>query len=251
MPTLKRRFLHAAASSALFAGIAMTGCQSISERTVTPISVVVESAKSGAGSEVIINQIRASGTTYALRGSDFANLAERGVPAQVLDELQQRFFSDVESLTTRWYRTRASGGPTWIYPQPLDLDNLDRGGDGMAPNDDVGRPTHGTRPAGVPEWVPPFPAAFGQFISASTLLEMTNSGLSEAEMIEKIMNSRVRPLYAPGSDTSNARLGAITGSTFASLVLQGVQPRVVDALQAINIAEHVESTRFGSAGGGY
>lgn len=254
MRTLKQRFLHAAhavASSALLAGIAVTGCQSISEKPVTPISMVVESARSGASSEQVIEQIRRADTTYALRGSDFAILAERGVPAPVLDELQQRFFSDVESLTTRWYRSRASGGPTWIYPQPLNLDSLARGGDGMAPTDNVGRPTHGTRPPGVPEWVPPFPATSGQFISANTLIEMMNSGMSEAQMVEKIMNSRVRPLYAAGTDNSNARLGAISGSTFASLVEQGVPPKAVDALQAINLADHVESTRFGSAGGGY
>jgi hypothetical protein len=79
---------------------------------------------------------------------------------------------------------------------------------------------------------------------------MTESGLSTAEIVDKIMNSRVRPLYASSSGGSNARLGAITGSMFATLVEQGVAAEAVDALQAINLADHVESTRF-RAGGGY
>ena len=226
------------------------GCASVSERPVTPISDVVALVESGASNEVMIGQINSSRTVYALRGSDFAKLAERGVPGPVLDVLQQDFFSEVENLTLRWYRARTSGGPTFIYPQPLDLDSLDSGGNGMAPTTNVGRATHGTRPPGVPEWVPPFPATTGQFVSASSLLEMTQSGLPAAEMVEKIMNSRVRPLYARSEGASNTRIGAISGSMFAALVKEGVPLEAVDALQAINLADHVEATRF-RAGGGY
>jgi hypothetical protein len=79
---------------------------------------------------------------------------------------------------------------------------------------------------------------------------MTQSGVPAAELVEKIMDSRVRPLYARSEGTSNVRIGAITGSMFAALVEQGVAPEAVDALQAINLAGHVEATRF-RAGGGY
>ena len=226
------------------------GCASVTDRPVTPISDVVALAENDASSEVLIGLINSSRTVYALRGSDFANLAERGIPEPVLDALQQDFFSEVENLTLRWYRARTSGGPTSIYPQPLDLDSLDSSGNGMAPTTNVGRATHGTRPPGVPEWVPPFPATSGQFIGPSNLLEMTASGLPAGEMVEKIMNSRVRPLYARSEGTSNARIGAISGSMFAALVEEGVPPAAVDALQAINLADHVEATRF-RAGGGY
>jgi len=241
----------AMATLVALACIVVAACTTMANRPVAPISTVVEAARSGASSEVIIAQIRDARTTYALRGSDFARLAEYGVPGPVLDQLQQDFFADVEFLTFRWYRSRVSGGPTSMYPQPLDLASLDLGGNGMAATSDVGRPTHGTRPPGVPEWVPPFPSASGQFISPSSLLQMTQSGLSVAEMVEAIMDSRVRPLYAPSKGVSSARVGAITGSMFASLVAQGVAPEAVDALQAINIADHVEATRFKSGGGGY
>ncbi|UCH47307.1 MAG: hypothetical protein JSU95_14630 [Betaproteobacteria bacterium] len=236
--------LLATASLALIACIAVTGCQTVADRLVTPISTIVEAAQSGASSEVIIAQFRAGNTTYALRGSDFANLAARGVPGPVLDELQQDFFSDVETLSQRWFTRRASGGPDSIFPQPLDLDTLDSGGNGMAPASNLGRQTHGSRPPGVPEWVPPFPASSGQFIGPNDLLEMTASGMSTSEIVDSVMNSRIRPLYTPSGGTSRARIGAITGSMFASLVEQGVPPEAVDALQAINIADHVEATRI-------
>ena len=242
-----RRKSFLAAVTAVLAGVAVTGCQSVTDRPVTPISTVVESAQSGAGSELIIGQIRAAGTTYALRGSDFANLAERDVPGPVLDELQQNFFREVESLSQRWFTRRTSAGPTSIFPQPVDLDTLDSGGNGMAPTDNVGRQTHGGRPPGVPEWVPPFPASSGNFIGPNDLVQMTQSGMSTTEIVDSVMNSRVRPLYVRGG-VSRERTGAITGSMFASLVEQGVAPEAVDALQAINLADHVEQTRIRTRG---
>jgi hypothetical protein len=236
--------LLAAASLALVACIAVTGCQTVANRPVTPISSIVEAAQSGASSEVIIAQFRAGNTTYALRGSNFADLADRGVPGPVLDELQQDFFGDVETLSQRWFTRRASGGPDSIFPQPLDLSTLDSGGNGMAPASNLGRQTHGSRPPGVPQWVPPFPASSGNFIGPNDLLQMTASGMSTSDIVDSVMNSRVRPLYAASGGASRARIGAITGSIFASLVEQGVAPEAVDALQAINLADHVEATRI-------
>lgn len=243
-PRSYRYKLLAAALPALIACVLVTGCQTVANRPVTPISSIVEAAQSGASSELIIAQFQAGNTTYALRGSDFADLAGRGVPGPVLDALQQDFFSDVETLTQRWVTRRTSGGPDSIFPQPLDLSTLDSGGNGMAPASNLGRQTHGSRPPGVPEWVPPFPASSGQFIGPNNLLEMTASGMSTSEIVDSVMNSRVRPLYAQTGVNSRARIGAITGSMFASLVEQGVAPEAVDALQAINLADHVEATRI-------
>ncbi len=240
-------WLSAATLIALASMLAI-GCASVSEKPIAPISDVVTLAESGASSEIIVGQVNSSRTVYALRGSDFAKLAERGVPDDVLDTLQNDFFSSVENLTSRWFRTQASGGPVQIYPQPLDLDSLDRGGDGMAPNDDVGKVTHGTRPPGVPVWVPPFPADTTEYISPVTVLEWTKSGMSEAEMVDKIMNSRVRPVYAAKAGGSRARTGAITGSMYAGLAKQGVPLEALDALQAIYIADHVEAVRITARG---
>ena len=230
------------------ASLLITGCASVSEQPVAPISDVVSLAESGASSEIIIGQINASRTVYALRGSDFAKLSERGVPDDVLDALQNDFFSSVENLTNRWYRSRERGGPTSIYPQPLDLDNLDQGGNGMGPTTNLGQETHGSRPVGVPAWVPPFPADTTVFISPVNLLEWANSGMAGAEMVEKINNSRVRPVYAAKAGGARARTGAITGSMYAGLAKQGVPLEALDALQAIYIADHVEAVRVTARG---
>ncbi|UCD68368.1 MAG: hypothetical protein JSW48_16630 [Betaproteobacteria bacterium] len=80
-----------------------------------------------------IAQIRSGNTTNALRRPDFAELAERSLPGPILSNLQQVFLCDVETLSQSWLTGHACGGPTNISPQPLDLDTLDIGDNGMAP----------------------------------------------------------------------------------------------------------------------
>lgn len=224
----------------------LTGCSSFMPRTtIAPISNITKAAESGQSSQQIMNAINKARTTYALRGSDFARLAERGVTDPVLDELQQRFFSDVESLTRSWYERRMSGGSISFYPQPVDLDNLDVGGNGMTPTANVGRFTSGTRPPGVPEWVPPYPAAFSRSISVDDVVEMTKGAKSAQEIVDIIQNSQIRPVYAStGFQFTRLRVGAITGSLYASLAKQGVASEVLDALQATYLADHVELSRI-------
>jgi hypothetical protein len=138
-----------------------------------------------------------------------------------------------------------SGGPIFLYPQPLDLDNLDEGGNGMAPTANVGEFTSGTRPPGVPEWVPRYPAAFSRSISVDDVVEMTKGGKSAQEIVDIIEKSRIRPVYAStGFQFSRLRVGAISGSLYASLAKQGVAPEVLDALQATYLADHVELSRI-------
>lgn len=227
-----------------FMAVLVGGCALFQQRPVTPISQVIESARNGASSEQIISEINTARTIYALRGSDFAKLAERGVPAPVLDKLQQNFFGEVQFLTRRWYSRGIVGGPTSQFPQPLDLDNLAQDGNGMAPTASLGRVTHGTRPQGVPEWVPPYPALTGPAISANSVVEMTNSGKPTKEIVDTVLNSRIDTLYAdnPGV-VSRFRTAALTGSTYARFAEQGVAPEVLDALQATYIAQHVEWSR--------
>ena len=235
----------AALAMLTLASTLLFGCSSFRPREVVPISDIIAASQSRQSSSQIINSMSTSRTAYALRGSDFAILAERGVPDPVLDQLQLSFFQDVESLTRRWYERRMSGGPTHLYPQPLDLENLDRGGNGMAPTTNVGRFTSGTRPPGVPEWVPAYPAAFSRSISADDVLEMSKSGTPTQEIIDTIHNSLIRPVYAStGFQFSRLRVGAISGSTLANFSKQGVASEVLDALQAVYFANHVEFSRI-------
>lgn len=230
-----------ALATALFAGCSMFG-----PRSVAPISDITNAAESGQSSVQILSAMRTARTTYALRGSDFAKLAERDVPELVLDELQQRFFGDVEWFTRRWYQERLAGGPSSFYPQPVDLDNLDRGGNGMAPTTNVGRFTHSTRPPGVPNWVPARPVSpFGPKISVNDVVEMTNHGDPTPQIVATIHESHIFPIYAdPGNVVSRTRTGAITGSMYANLAAQGVALEILDALQDAYLADHVERSRL-------
>ena len=227
--------------TALFAGCSMFG-----PRSTVPISDITNAAEIGRSSTQILNAMRTARTTYALRGSDFAKLAERDVPEPVLDELQQRFFGDVDWLTKRWVTERLAGGPTAFYPQPVDLDNLDRGGNGMAPTTNVGRTTHTDRPPGVPDWVPARPVSpFGPTISVTDVVAMTEQGDPTPQIVATIRNSHIFPIYAdPGNVVSRTRTGAITGSMYASLAEQGVALEILDALQDAYLADHLEQTRL-------
>ena len=222
------------------------GCSLFGPRTAVPISDITNAAESGQSSAQILTAMRTARTTYALRGSDFAKLAERDVPEPVLDELQQSFFGDVDWLTRRWYTERSAGGPAAFYPQPVDLDSLDQGGNGMAPTTNVGRFTHSNRPPGVPDWVPARPVPpFGPTISVNDVVNMTKQGDPTPQIVATILDSHIYPIYAdPGPVVSRHRTGAITGSTYADLAGQGVAPEVLDALQQAYLADHLEQTRL-------
>lgn len=235
---------HAATAMIMLTAIGMAGCSSFAPKPVTPISNITSAASRGMSADAILARVRNAKTTYALRGSDFAKLAAYEVPGPVLDELQQGFFATVEKLTRRWYMRSYAGGPASIYPQPVNLDSLDTGGDGMAPFTDDDRIAHGMRPPGVPEWVPANPPLTGGVISTDAVLQMTQSGQPTEEIVETVAKARIWPMYI---DTLNAfsltRIAALTGSTYASLARQGVAPEVLDVLQANYIASHVELTR--------
>ena len=78
---------------------ALSGCATPASKTPLPVSDVVKMSESGAESEDVIERIRASGTTYALRGSDFGKLKAAGVLDLVLDYLQQSFVDNVDLLS--------------------------------------------------------------------------------------------------------------------------------------------------------
>jgi hypothetical protein len=164
----------------------------------------------------------------------------------VLDELQQRFFGDIDWLTRRWVTERIAGGPAAFYPQPVDLDSLDRGGNGMAPTTGIGRTMHSARPPGVPDWVPAVPVSpFGSTISVNDVVQMTRQGEPTPQIVSTVRSSHIFPIYAdPGAVVSRSRTGAITGSMYASLAGQGVAPEVLDALQEAYLADHLEQTRL-------
>lgn len=229
----------------------LTACATLGPQPSTPISEVIAGAKDKQPDQIIQN-IQASKTTYALKGSDFAKLAAAGLPPTVLDHLQQSFVNDVDLLTRYWAQGGGPGGCASCYPQPLDLSNLSSGGNGMG---DIKGITHraGYRPQGLPDWVMAHPARVGQ--PSITLAQIENevkSGAASAELAARIRGSRLDGVVPPPFKLSVGMhmTAGVSGSEFAYLARDGASDDVLDALQQKFIAEFIEFARLGYIQGG-
>jgi hypothetical protein len=229
----------------------LTACASIGPRPATPIADVINASKDRQP-EQVIESIRASRTTYALKGSDFAKLARAGVPLPALDHLQQAFVNDVDLLTRYWAQGGGPGGCVSCYPQPLDLANLASGGNGMG---DTGGITHraGYRPQGLPDWVMAYPARIGQPpITLAQIESQVKSGVPSEELAARIRGSRLdgvvpQPFKLRLSTHDTA---GVSGSEFAYLARDGASDDVLDAVQQKFIAQFIEFARLGYIQGG-
>ena len=133
--------------------LVLSGCATFyTPRTPLPIAEVVNLSKSGAPPATVTQRIRDSGTSYALRGSDFAKLKALGVPEPVLDYLQQSMVNDLDFLTRYWVLGEGLGGCSFCYPQPIDVDKLESGYGKVAATS-PGQYQAG-KPPGTPDWVP-------------------------------------------------------------------------------------------------
>jgi hypothetical protein len=204
-----------------------------------PISKVVELCKSNTPPPLIIQRIRDSHTTYALRGSDFPKLKADGVSDPVLDYLQDSFVDDLALQTRYWLTGEISlGGCSWCYPQPIDVDKLESGY-GVVPATPPRR-YQITRPMGTPDWVPfQQPPPSGALISVSDIEQMSRDRVPEAQIIELINHSPLTGVIGVGgaSTVRTQSVAGLSGSTLALLHDQGVAYSVLDALQAQFLAQ--------------
>jgi len=226
--------------------LVLSGCATVdSSRKPMPITEVVKLSKSGAESPVVIQRIRDSRTTYALRGSDFSKLKANGVPDPVLDYLQQSFVDDLDLSTRYWVTGAGVGGCSSCYPQPVDVDTLESGY-GQVPATPPGQ-YHPDKPQGTPAWVPypqQVPSA-GQ-MSVSDIEQMAKDGVSDAQIIERINHSRLTHVIGVGG-TSAIRtqpVAGLSGSELAGLHGQSVDYPVLDALQGQFLAQFIEVERL-------
>lgn len=230
-----------------FAAILLLGaCSVLTPRPVVPISEVVNLSKT-AQPDQVVNRVRASRTSYALRGSDFGKLADAGVAPKVLDHLQQSFYNDVDLLTRYWVQYEPLGGCASCYPQPLDLATLADGGSGMA---DASRITHYAtfgRPYGLPDWVTAVPGKMGaRGITVAQAAQMVTDGKPTADIVAEIDRSRIHDFIAQAgiSNVGTHFLVGLTGSELAQLHQDGVPDPVLDALQRKTLAEFIEFHRI-------
>lgn len=231
-------------AAALGCAAALYGC-GLSSRTVLPLSEVVEASRGSA--EQALQRLRGGETTYALRGSDFGKLDQQGVPAPVLDHLQQSFVNDVDLLTRYWVLGEWLGGCDACYPQPVDLANLESGGSGMARHDGLGRVYDFARPPGVPSWVPAYANSFrAPQLTVSQVARMARDGMPTEELVLRIQDSYLDGLIATGGfeGISTHYEAGLKGSELAALARDGVADPVLDALQAKFLAQWVEFARM-------
>lgn len=232
------------AALACAALLMLAGCSVMKPRPVTAVSEVVNACKSGA--KRAIELARTSKTSYALRGSDFGRLADAGCQPEVLDELQQLFYNDVDLLTRYWVLGESLGGCNTCYPQPLDLSTLASGGDGMGDGSKLGRISDYSKPVGLPDWVTAHPGpASGAAITVESASQMLKEGRTAEEVVATIDQSRVHNfLDIAGITTVSTRFKpALTGSELASRHAEGMPDPVLDALQRKHIAEFIEFLR--------
>jgi hypothetical protein len=208
----------------------------------------------------VVARLRAAGTTYAPRGSDFGKLADLGVKPPVLDFIQVQFVGDVELLTRSVAMGQSLGGCRFCFPQPLDLASLAAGGSGMSAELPNGR-YNGGRPPGVPAWVPASPRlayANRPGITVDEIARRARQGVPAEELVRQIRSSRLDGLIAQGFiATGRFTFGTrssvgLTGSGLAALRHEGVPDPVLDALQAQYLAQFIEfqRLRFQNAGNG-
>jgi hypothetical protein len=221
------------------------GCAALwTPRQPLPIAEVVQLSKSGTPPAQIIQRIRNSGTAYALRGSDFAKLKAAGVPDPVLDHLQQSFVDDLDLLTRYWVTGEHLGGCSFCYPQPVDVDAMQSGYGTVAAPSPLRYPT--SKPAGTPEWVPSSLPPSRQRLNVEQVVELARSGVPDAELIDRIRNSRLDNVIGVGGFTTirTRPLGGLAGSRLAHLKEEGLSDAVLDALQAQFLAQFIEAERL-------
>jgi hypothetical protein len=231
---------------AFIALLSLSGCATFyTPRTPLPIADVVKLSESKASPAQVIQRIRASGTTYALRGSDFAKLKALGVPDPVLDYMQQGFVDDLDLYTRYWVTGEGLGTCSFCYPQPVDVDKLESGY-GVVPAEPPGKYSP-DKPSGVPSWVPypPNPKATKP-LSIVDIEQMAKDGVPEAEMIERINHSRLtRVIGVGGTFTIRTQpVAGLMGSELAQLHDEGVSYGALDALQGQFLAQFIEAERL-------
>ncbi len=209
------------------------------------ISEVVKMSQSGARPQVVIERIRASQTSYALRGSDFGKLKVAAVSDEVLDYLQQSFVSDVDLLTRYSMVGPHLGGCSHCYPQPVDADRM-VSGFGIANNEVPGRHGPGL-PSGVPDWVlPGLTGGTGNQVSVADIVDMSKRGAPDSHIIDLLRQSHLEQIIGVGgSHVAREYLAAgISGSQLARWRNEGVSDAVLDALQGRFLGQLVELGRI-------
>jgi hypothetical protein len=233
-------------AAALLALPALASAAAVSgPREPLPIGEVVNLSRSGASAEQVIQRIRDSATTYALRGSDFVKLRAAGVPDPALDYLQQSFVDHLDLLTRYWVLGGNLGGCSFCYPQPVDVDAMLSGYANVSATPPARFVLY--KPAGTPNWVPYPPSSFnGPRLSVDQIVELASGGMPAADLVQRIRSAQLTHVIGIGGHTAvrTHPLAGLGGAELARLKGQGVPDAALDALQGQFLAAFIETERM-------
>jgi len=229
---------RAALSTLLLSCVLVLGACAIPERM--PIESVISGGRSGQSASGIIQSLKSSKTTYALRGSDFGRLREAGVADEVLDHVQQQFIDDVDLLTRYWVLGESVGG--CVRCVPLEVDLRDMSAPRTVPTSTAMWPN---RPQGMPSWYRPY-SPRRSALSLAQIEEMANGGMTEEEMVARVRASRLESVVGVGGfgTIRTHPVAGVSGSQLADLRAAGVPDAVIDEVQALFLAQFVEIQRL-------
>jgi hypothetical protein len=225
-------------SAALLATLLLVACATPQP---LPIAEVVQRSHSGQSADQVTGAVRASKTTYALRGSDFGKLEQAGVADPVLDYLQQSFMNDVDLLTRYWVLGESVGNCARCVPQQVDLS-------ASPPTQAPTRTSYsGAAPQGMPDWYRPF-SATRKTVSLDNVVQMAKQGAPEQEIVAMVREGRLDEAVigdqSPLSGIRTHPVATLSGSELARLREEGVPDSVLDEIQTKFLGQFVELARL-------
>lgn len=230
-------------ASVLAAALLLGGC--VHMRDPYLMSDVITRSERGETPAAIVNAVRTSRTTYALRGSDFGRLRAVGVSDDILDYMQQAFIGDVDLLVRMWSGGETMGRCGPCYPQQVDLSSLER--DGSVRQMPPPLRSNPGRPLGMPDWYRTTKGyAPSGGITVDELRDLFRSGMTDDQLLKELRTRALVDVIGVGGkfDFATRLTAGLSGSTLADLHSEGLSDAVLDELQANYLAVYVEHLRL-------
>lgn len=210
-----------------------------------PMTRVIAASRDGAAPGSVLAELKRTRTAFALRGSQFGQLAAAGVADTVLDQIQRTFASEVDLIVRQWVTGESRGKCERCYPWQVDLASLPDLA-GVVQTSAPLRSVPG-RALGLPDWYRPLGSTGMRGMTVADAEAMVKAGRSADEVIAALRSSRLNDVIGTagfGNGVSTGIQPGLAGSQLARLRASGMPDVVVDEIQVRYLAELVEHLRM-------